>query len=62
MTHTITLIPGDGIGQEVIPAARAVLEALDLPLRFQQADAGFGTFERRGRRAARRDAGALRAE
>jgi homoisocitrate dehydrogenase len=48
MTHTITLIPGDGIGQEVIPAARTVLEALDLPLRFQQADAGFGTFERRG--------------
>ncbi len=48
MTHTITLIPGDGIGQEVIPAARAVLEALDLPLRFQEADAGFGTFERRG--------------
>ncbi len=48
MTHTITLIPGDGIGQEVIPAARAVLDALDLPLRFQEADAGFGTFERRG--------------
>ena len=48
MTHTITLIPGDGIGQEVIPAARAVLESLDLPLVFQEADAGFGTFERRG--------------
>ncbi|MCC6616174.1 MAG: isocitrate/isopropylmalate dehydrogenase family protein [Anaerolineae bacterium] len=48
MTHTITLIPGDGIGQEVIPAARDVLAALDLPLTFQTADAGFGTFERRG--------------
>ena len=44
-THTITLIPGDGIGQEVIPAAHAILQALDLPLTFQQADAGFGTFE-----------------
>jgi len=48
MTHTITLIPGDGIGQEVIPAARDVLSALDLPLTFQTADAGFGTFERCG--------------
>jgi homoisocitrate dehydrogenase len=48
MTHTITLIPGDGIGQEVIPAARDVLESLGLPLRFQEADAGFGTFESRG--------------
>ncbi|NLX08795.1 MAG: isocitrate/isopropylmalate dehydrogenase family protein [Chloroflexi bacterium] len=48
MTHTITVIPGDGIGQEVIPAAVEVLHALDLPLRFQQAEAGFGTFERVG--------------
>jgi homoisocitrate dehydrogenase len=48
MTHTITLIPGDGIGQEVIPAARTVLESLNLPLVFQVADAGFGTFERCG--------------
>jgi homoisocitrate dehydrogenase len=44
----ITLIPGDGIGQEVIPAARLVLEALGLDLEFAQADAGFGTFERTG--------------
>jgi homoisocitrate dehydrogenase len=48
MTHTITLIPGDGIGGEVIPAARRVLEALGLPLTFHEGDAGFGTFERRG--------------
>lgn len=47
-TRTITLISGDGIGQEVIPAARRVLEALDLPLTFREADAGFGTFERTG--------------
>lgn len=46
MTHTITLINGDGIGQEVIPAARRVLELLDLPLTFQTAEAGFGTFEK----------------
>lgn len=45
---TIVLINGDGIGQEVIPAARTVLEALDLPITFREADAGFGTFERTG--------------
>jgi homoisocitrate dehydrogenase len=44
----ITLIPGDGIGQEVIPAARLVLEALGLDLEFAEADAGFGAFERTG--------------
>ncbi|MEO8397557.1 MAG: NAD-dependent isocitrate dehydrogenase, partial [Chloroflexota bacterium] len=35
MTHhssLITLINGDGIGQEVVPAARIVLEALNLPV------------------------------
>lgn len=44
----ITLIHGDGIGQEVIPAARQILEALQLPLEFQEAEAGFGTFEKTG--------------
>jgi len=48
MTNTITLINGDGIGQEVIPAGRQVLESLDLPLVFQTAEAGFGTFEKYG--------------
>ncbi len=46
--HTITLINGDGIGQEVIPAARTVIEALGLPITIQTAEAGFGTFERVG--------------
>jgi len=48
MTHTVTLIPGDGIGQEVIPAARTVLERLGVPLAFHQVEAGFGTFQARG--------------
>ncbi|MBN2305099.1 MAG: isocitrate/isopropylmalate dehydrogenase family protein [Anaerolineae bacterium] len=48
MTHRIVVIPGDGIGQEVIPAAQAVLEALGLPLVFQAAQAGFGTFKQYG--------------
>lgn len=48
MSHTITVVYGDGIGQEVIPAAVRVLEAMDLPLTFQYAEAGFGTFEKYG--------------
>jgi homoisocitrate dehydrogenase len=43
--HTVTLIPGDGIGQEVVPAAARVLEALALPIRLQHADAGWATFQ-----------------
>jgi isocitrate/isopropylmalate dehydrogenase len=31
-TYRIALIPGDGVGKEVVPAARQVLEALPLPL------------------------------
>jgi homoisocitrate dehydrogenase len=48
MSHVITCINGDGIGAEVIPAARRVLEALNLPLAFREAEAGFGTFEKTG--------------
>ncbi|MBK8031011.1 MAG: isocitrate/isopropylmalate dehydrogenase family protein [Chloroflexi bacterium] len=44
----IVLINGDGIGAEVIPAAHQVLAALDLPLEFVYANAGFGTFEKTG--------------
>lgn len=47
-SNTITVIPGDGIGQEVIPAAVRVLESLGLPLAFRYADAGFTTFEATG--------------
>ena len=45
---TICLIPGDGIGQEVIPAARRLLEATGLDLTFTEAEAGWATFERHG--------------
>ena len=46
--HTICLIPGDGIGREVVPAARAALAATGLPCRFTEAEAGWECFERRG--------------
>ncbi|KAJ2493088.1 homoisocitrate dehydrogenase [Coemansia sp. RSA 2050] len=50
---TIGLIPADGIGREVIPAARQVLEALGsdvMPARlsFVDLDAGFEYFQRHG--------------
>lgn len=45
---TIVLINGDGVGQEVIPAAAEVLAALGLGLKFVEAPAGFGHFRRTG--------------
>ena len=46
--HNIALIPGDGIGTEVVPAARRVLEATGLPLEFVNLEAGWATFQRTG--------------
>ncbi len=45
---TICLIPGDGVGQEVIPAAVEVLQGLHLDLAFVEAEAGFACFEKHG--------------
>ena len=45
---TICLIPGDGVGQEVIPAAERVLAAIRPDLGFVQAEAGWDCFERCG--------------
>lgn len=46
--YTICLIPGDGIGLEVVPAAKRVLEATGLTFCFQEAEAGWRTFEKLG--------------
>ena len=48
MSHRICLIPGDGIGREVIPAARLVLQATGLDLEFVTCDAGWRAFEATG--------------
>lgn len=40
MTHEIAVIPGDGIGQEVTPAAVDLLEELDVRFEFVHGEAG----------------------
>lgn len=48
MTHEIAVIPGDGIGREVTPAAVEVLRALDLDMEFAEAEAGDAVKESTG--------------
>jgi isocitrate dehydrogenase (NAD+) len=48
MPHTITLIPGDGIGPEVAAATRHVLEAAPVRIEWESHDAGASVFEKRG--------------
>ncbi|EMA68689.1 3-isopropylmalate dehydrogenase [Halorubrum aidingense JCM 13560] len=48
MTYEVVVIEGDGIGQEVVPAAVAVLESLDIDFEFATADAGDATKEATG--------------
>jgi homoisocitrate dehydrogenase len=45
---TVCLIPGDGVGREVVPAAARVLAAVAPDLTFVTADAGWDCFRRRG--------------
>jgi homoisocitrate dehydrogenase len=45
---TVCLIPGDGIGKEVVPAAAQALQALNLDLAFVEAKAGFDCFRECG--------------
>ena len=40
----VTLIPGDGIGPEVVASARAVVEATGAPIDWQEAEAGAEVF------------------
>ncbi|MFO7631329.1 MAG: isocitrate/isopropylmalate dehydrogenase family protein [Caldilinea sp.] len=56
----IALIPGDGVGKEVTPAARRVLEALPLSFDFVDLDAGWEVFERTGTALPQRTASVIR--
>jgi len=48
MAHTITLIPGDGIGPEVADATRRVLEASGVKIEWEVQEAGATIAEKRG--------------
>ncbi len=47
-TWQIALLPGDGIGREVVPAAQQVLQATGLPITFVELAAGWETFQVQG--------------
>jgi len=48
MTHTITVIRGDGIGPEIMAATLHVLDAMNLGLQYEEADAGMVAQEKHG--------------
>ena len=48
MKHTITLIPGDGIGPEVTAAVVAIIEAAGLDITWERHDAGVVALEKHG--------------
>jgi isocitrate dehydrogenase (NAD+) len=49
LAHRITLIPGDGIGPEVIEATRRVVEATGVAVEWDRHAMGSGAFARTGR-------------
>ncbi len=48
MTHKITLIPGDGIGPEVISAARKIIDASGVEIHWDVVEAGASVIEEYG--------------
>ena len=44
--HSITLIPGDGIGPEVVHAARVIIEAAGVSVDWEEAHAGASMFRK----------------
>jgi isocitrate dehydrogenase (NAD+) len=48
VTHTVTLIPGDGIGPEVTEAVLRILRAAGVTIEWDSQDAGILAFERTG--------------
>ncbi len=48
MKYTVTLIPGDGVGPEVVEAARRVLEATGIEFQWEVVNAGADALEKEG--------------
>jgi isocitrate dehydrogenase (NAD+) len=46
--HTVTLIPGDGVGPEISDATRRVIEATGVPINWEIQEAGEEVFEKEG--------------
>ena len=46
--YRICLLPGDGIGPEVVGQARRVLEAVQIPLDFTLGEIGYGAYQKLG--------------
>lgn len=44
--HKITLIPGDGIGPEIIESVRQIFKAVDIPVEWEEANAGIVSLEK----------------
>ena len=53
MAHRVTLIPGDGIGPEVVDAARRAIEATGVPIEWDLRHMGSGAFSRTMTRSTR---------
>jgi isocitrate dehydrogenase (NAD+) len=47
-THDVTLIPGDGVGPELVDAARAAIEATGVDVRWDEQTAGLAALEADG--------------
>ncbi len=48
MSHTVTLIPGDGVGPELVEATRRVLDASGVKITWEVQEAGLGVMEQEG--------------
>lgn len=48
MAHTITFIPGDGVGPEVAQAARRCVDATGVSVKWEEANAGQDTLDKTG--------------
>ncbi|GAB4409003.1 MAG: isocitrate/isopropylmalate dehydrogenase family protein [Thermodesulfovibrionales bacterium] len=58
--YTITLIPGDGVGPEITEAARRVIEATGVSIKWDLQNAGEGVFKEEGSPLPERVIGSIR--
>ena len=48
MPHTVTLLPGDGVGPELVAATRRVIDASGVKIAWEVQEAGLGVMEQEG--------------